>query len=188
MSALLTFEGVTCARGGRTLFEDVSFALGPGDALRLTGPNGTGKSSLLLVASGLLEPISGRVEAVRLALADERIGLERDRSLRDALSFWAKLDNSDIVDTALKAMGLTELAEVPVRYLSTGQRRRAGLARAIASGARLLLLDEPADGLDTASRELLDAAIARNRQAGGAVLAASHQPLNGTWQELELGS
>ena len=78
---------------------------------------------------------------------------------------------------AMTAMGLARLAEVPVRMLSTGQRKRATLARVAASGAPLWLLDEPANGLDDEGRERLAAAAAAHRAKGGVVLAASHQPL-----------
>ena len=74
-------------------------------------------------------------------------------------------------------MGLAPLAEVPVRMLSTGQRKRAALARVVASGAPLWLLDEPANGLDADGLARLEAAMAAHRAAGGAILAASHQPL-----------
>jgi heme exporter protein A len=77
----------------------------------------------------------------------------------------------------MAAMGLAHLAEVPVRMLSTGQRKRATLARVIASGAPLWLLDEPANGLDLEGQNRLAEAAAAHRAAGGAVLAASHQPL-----------
>ncbi len=75
------------------------------------------------------------------------------------------------------ALGLSLLAQVPVRMLSTGQRKRATLARVVASGAPLWLLDEPANGLDTEGQERLGAAMAEHRLRGGAILAASHQPL-----------
>jgi heme exporter protein A len=77
----------------------------------------------------------------------------------------------------MEAMGLLPLADVPVRMLSTGQRKRAALARVVSSGAPLWLLDEPANGLDTDGQERLEAAMAAHRASGGAILAASHQPL-----------
>jgi heme exporter protein A len=80
-------------------------------------------------------------------------------------------------EPALEAMGIAHLAQVPVRMLSTGQRKRATLARLVASGARLWLLDEPANGLDSDGLERLAAAMAAHRTSGGAILAASHQPI-----------
>jgi heme exporter protein A len=97
-------------------------------------------------------------------------------SLKRGLGFWARIDGGN-ADSALAAMGLSRLAEVPVRMLSTGQRKRAALARVIASGAPLWLLDEPGNGLDMDGLARLEAAMAARRAAGGAILAATHQPL-----------
>lgn len=177
--SLLGFDAVTCVRGGRVLFEGLSFALEAGSALLVTGPNGTGKSSLIRVAAGLLSPAEGVVtgDADR-ALLTEHTALDEELPLARALGFWAKLDGrSDAVAGALAALALTDFAPVPVRLLSTGQRRRAALARVVASGAPVWLLDEPANGLDTAALELLEAAIAMHRAGGGAVLVASHTPI-----------
>ena len=185
MTALLRFDGVTCVRGGRLLFEGLDVALDAGEALLVTGPNGSGKSSLLRLAAGLLRPASGTVECGKVALADDALALDRELALIRALGFWAKLDGSSAVE-ALDAMGLTPLADVPVRYLSTGQARRARIARVIASDAPLWLLDEPANGLDSDGLARLNATIASHRSAGGAVLAATHGALAGDWRRLEL--
>jgi len=176
-AALLAFEQVACIRGGRLLFEAIDLELGPGDAAVVTGPNGAGKSSLIRIAAGLLRAAAGRVErGAALALADERLALDERQRLGDALGFWAKLDGG-AADPGIAAMGLEELAVVPVRMLSTGQRKRAALARVVASGAKLWLLDEPANGLDAEGLERLAAAMAVHRAEGGAILAASHQPV-----------
>jgi heme exporter protein A len=175
----LRFEQVALERGGRLLFEGVSFALDPGDAAIVTGPNGTGKSSLLRLAAGLLEAARGIVTRQgAVALADENAALDRELPLERALGFWAALDESvAALDAAMEQMGLSHLAPVPVRMLSTGQRKRAALARVIASGAEIWLLDEPTNGLDTEAVGRLEQACALHRAGGGVVLAASHQLL-----------
>ena len=183
MKPHLRFEDVACRRGGRQLFEGLSLALGPGEALHLTGPNGSGKSSLLRLAAGLLRPEAGRIESSDVALADENMALDRELPLRRALSFWEAG-----ADAAMEALDLTRLADVPVRLLSTGQAKRATLARVAASEAPLWLLDEPLNGLDSDGIARLDAIVAAHLQRGGAVLAASHGRLGGSWTQLELGA
>lgn len=180
-SPVLTLDGVACVRGDRTLFEGLSLSLGAGEAAFVSGPNGIGKSSLLRLIAGLLEPAAGvlTVEGC-LALASEELALDRMQTLSRALGFWAKLDGRSEADvqTALGAFGIKHLADVPVRIFSTGQRKRAILARTMASGADIWLLDEPGNGLDTASLDRLNTAMAAHRAAGGIVVAASHQPLD----------
>lgn len=178
----LAFVDVTCVRGGRVLFEGLSFDLGAGGAVHVRGPNGVGKSSLIRIAAGLLDPVTGRVEAHgERALMAEAAALDGDRPLAEALRFWAMLDARDDprgrVRDALAATGLLALAGVPVRLLSTGQRRRAALARVVASGAALWLLDEPANGLDVESVTMLEGLIAGHRAGGGAVVVATHLPI-----------
>ncbi|CAN5234882.1 heme ABC exporter ATP-binding protein CcmA [soil metagenome] len=183
MSALLAFRDVSCARGGRVLFESLSFALAAGDTALVSGPNGVGKSSLIRVAAGLLAPAHGAVEGAPVrALMAEALALDPARPLTEALLLWAKLDDRADpprrVALALEATALAPLAEVPVRLLSTGQRRRAALARVVASEAAVWLLDEPANGLDTASVAALTALIARHRAGGGVALVATHLALD----------
>jgi heme exporter protein A len=174
---LLALEEVACIRGGRLLFERISLTLEPGGAAVVAGPNGVGKSSLLRIAAGLLDASAGFVMRPRAAaLADERLALDDRLTLQDALRFWSALDGSGD-ESGIEAMGLAPIARVPVRMLSTGQRKRAALARVIASGAPLWLLDEPANGLDAEGQERLSGAMAEHRRKGGAVLAASHQAL-----------
>lgn len=176
---LLALHAVGCARGGRMLFHDLTLRLDAGDACLVTGPNGVGKSSLLRLAAGLLPPARGRVErSGAVALLAEASALDGERTVKQALAFWRALDGTEGRDEdALAAVGLAHLAQVSVRLLSTGQRRRVAFARVVASAAPLWLLDEPASGLDAAAVTLLEMAIGRHRAGGGAALIATHQPL-----------
>jgi heme exporter protein A len=182
LNGFLRFNNVSLERGGRLLIERLDLALDPGEALHVSGPNGSGKSSLIRLAAGLLNPARGTVERSSLALADDHPALDRELSLGRALRFW-----SDVAEDAMVALGIGHLAEVPVRLLSSGQVRRATLARVVASRASLWLLDEPLNGLDQRGVDYLDAALAGHLASGGAVVAASHQPLSGTWRRVELG-
>jgi len=182
MSGLLSVEQAALVRGGRLLFEDLALSLGAGEGVHVTGPNGCGKSSLIRMVAGLLEPSAGRIEHASVALADEGLALDRELPLGRALAYWGGPKLQD----ALAAFDLDRLAEVPVRLLSTGQAKRARLARVMASEAKLWLLDEPLNGLDRDGVARLDTAIAGHRVNGGAVLAASHVALGGKWREVKL--
>lgn len=178
--AALRLSGIACARGGRLLFRGVDLTLEPGGSALLKGPNGVGKSSLMRICAGLLRASAGTIERQgRIALADERLALDMEQPLRAALDFWARMDGAEAaaLDRALEALALERLAQLPVRMLSTGQRKRAALARVMASGAPIWLLDEPGNGLDDASLALLGAAVAGHLAGGGILVAASHQPL-----------
>jgi heme exporter protein A len=138
----------------------------------VSGPNGSGKSSLIRLAAGLLQPERGTIERSMLALADDNLALDQELPLRAALRFW-----KGPVDEAMDILGIAHLAQVPVRLLSAGQAKRATLARVAASGAPLWLLDEPLNALDDDGIGRLGDLLERHRTSGGAVLAASHQPL-----------
>lgn len=174
---IVSVSGLSCTRGGRRLFTGLSFTLAAGESLRLAGPNGVGKSSLIRQICGLVPCTEGRVSLnASPALADERAALDGDRRLGEALRFWAGLDGvpTPLLDQAIERMGLGVIAELPVRMLSTGQRKRAALARVLASGATLWLLDEPGNGLDEASLSALGQAMDVHVAGGGAIVAASH--------------
>jgi len=183
VSPLFRGEGLALVRGGRLLFEGLDLSLDPGEALQIVGPNGCGKSSLIRLVAGLLKPNAGRIERSDAALADEGLALDRELPLAQALAFWR---GSRLAD-AMSAFGLDALAHVPVRLLSNGQAKRARLARVMASGAPLWLLDEPLNGLDRDGADRLAGAVEAHRSAGGAVLAASHLALSGDWRTLEMG-
>ncbi|KQT35193.1 cytochrome C biogenesis protein CcmA [Sphingomonas sp. Leaf412] len=181
MSAALAVRDLTVARGGRVLVAGLSFAVERGGAVLVTGANGVGKSSLLRVLGGLAWANVPLLRPAFVALMAENAALDPERRLGEALAFWARQDPAPDphgrVAEALANVGLDDLTDVPVRLLSTGQRRRAALARVVASGADLWLLDEPATGLDVAAVVRLEALIARHRAGGGVVVVATHQPL-----------
>lgn len=179
---LLRLSNAALERGGRLLFDGLDLELGPGDGLQVTGPNGSGKSSLLRLVAGLLRASAGTVEQPCAALADDSLALDRELPLGRALAFWG-----EPIEPALNALGIDHLVRVPVRLLSSGQQKRATLARVAASGAPLWLLDEPLNALDADGVERLAQLIGKHRDSGGAILAASHQPLPGSWRLLELG-
>lgn len=183
MTARLRFDNVALLRGGRILFEALSLELGPGERLQVVGPNGSGKSSLIRLAAGLLRPMAGNVERSPLALADDAIALDRELALGRALGFW-----SEKAEGAMKILEIAHLSRVPVRLLSSGQLKRATLARVLASKAPLWLLDEPLNALDSDAAKRLCEAIDEHLASGGAVLAASHQPLAGEWPRLVLAA
>ena len=186
----LLLSDLACQRGDRLLFEAVSARVEPGGALHLEGPNGSGKSSLLRILAGLLAPVAGAITGggVRGFLGHD-VALKPRQRLGAELAHWARLDDGLArLPAAMAAMNVAALADVPCRHLSSGQRRRAGLARVMASGADLWLLDEPTAGLDTASCALLAAAMAAHRAAGGMVVAAVHGDIGlATPQRLVLG-
>jgi heme exporter protein A len=176
----LAADDIALVRGGRLLFEGLSFRLAPGGALLVTGRNGAGKSSLLRLVAGLLAPDAGTLSnpfATSLLASDQ--ALKPDRTVQGELDFWAGLDGADpdTVAAAADAMAVTALLPFRCGQLSSGQRQRVAIARTIASGARLWLLDEPTSALDAASDALLIAAVEAHRAGGGLVLAATHQPL-----------
>ena len=168
-----------CRRGDRVLFRGLGFALAEGDALHLAGPNGIGKSSLIRILAGLLRAYAGSVvNEGALALADERPALDAHLALGRALEAWRKFDRADaaMLDAAIATLGLGDLLDVPVRFLSTGQRKRAALARMLLAGAPVWLLDEPLNGLDSVSAEVVESLVAGHIGQGGIAVIASHQP------------
>lgn len=185
-------ENLTCVRGERIVFEGLDLAVAAGGALVLRGPNGSGKTSLLMILAGLLKPASGRVTWDRLSVADDP-DAHRARlhyvghldavkpvfTVAENLAFWAALHggNAASVTQALARLGLEGLTDVPAAYLSAGQHRRLALARIAASPAELWLLDEPAVTLDEASVGALEILIDEHREQGGMVVVATHGEL-----------
>jgi heme exporter protein A len=171
--ARLAAHDLACRRGERLLFAGLSFALGPGQALQVTGANGTGKSSLLRVLAGLLRPFAGSVErGGAVALLDGNLPLDAHLPLGRALGFWERIDGERPATDA----GLAALGEVPVRFLSTGQRKRAAVLQSSPRDGAIWLLDEPLNGLDAAAADALQARVADHCARGGIAMIASHQP------------
>jgi heme exporter protein A len=186
----LTAWELFCRRGDRELFHGIDLWVDRGGALHLVGRNGIGKSSMIRMLAGLLKPTwSPEVAAAAggngygiinwvgsVGIIDQRPALDEHLPLGKALGFWCRLDRRN--DPPLERLGLSNLADVPVRYLSTGQRKRAAFARLLGQGADNWLLDEPLNGLDTQGVELVEDLIAEHRAGGGVVIVASHQPID----------
>jgi heme exporter protein A len=180
---------LSCQRGGRVVFTDLSFALTPGEALLVTGPNGAGKTSLLRQVAGLLPLAAGDLRFEGAAPDAELPELchyvghahavKTSLSVGENLAFWADFLGADggNLTLALAAFGLTSLADLPAGLLSAGQKRKLALSRLFAAPRPIWLLDEPQTSLDTASVELLDAAIKAHLELGGIAIVASHVTL-----------
>ena len=165
---------LACRRGDRVLFTGLSLGLAPGEALHVQGANGIGKSSLLRILAGLMPAFAGSVTREgAVGLIDERPALDPHLPLGQALAFWQRMDGSAAIP--LERLGLADLLDVPVRYLSTGQKKRAAFARLIGQAAPIWLLDEPLNGLDSQAVLLAQTIVAEHCAGGGICLIASHQ-------------
>jgi heme exporter protein A len=184
----LTAQDLAVRRSGRRIFSDLSFALGPGAALMVTGRNGAGKSTLLAVLAGRLKPEAGTVTVSEvgeatlpecLHVVGHRDGLKSPLTAEENLAFARDLLGAPTATprAALEELGLGHALRLPVAYLSAGQRRRVALARLLVCRRPLWLLDEPTAALDTASQGVLAGMMARHRAQGGLVIAATHQAL-----------
>ncbi|HEX9752444.1 MAG TPA: heme ABC exporter ATP-binding protein CcmA [Methyloceanibacter sp.] len=191
---------LSCQRGGRIIFRDLSFQLAPGEALLVTGPNGAGKTSLLRQIAGLL-PLAGGELRLEGAGPDAALpelchyvghanAVKASLSVGENLAFWSDfLEDGGSLKAALASFGLTELSDLPAGLLSAGQKRRLALSRLFAASRPIWLLDEPQSSLDAASVKLLDLAIKDHLAAGGIALVASHNPLKTKFaHELALGT
>lgn len=200
----LEVTDLACRRGGRLVFDRLSFGLGEGELLALTGRNGSGKTTLLRALAGLSPPEAGTVcwQGADIALDPEtwrgRLawlghleGLKGDLTVVENLLTAERLrggEAGDRLDGALLAFDLTGLAARPVRTLSAGQRRRTALARVMVSPAPLWLLDEPLNALDAPAQVAFRLALQAHLAAGGLAIAATHADLGVEGRSLELGS
>ena len=195
MNEGLELDRLSCVRGSRTLFNDLSMSVSSGQLLRVRGANGAGKTSLLRMLCGLLLPTDGRVLWRGQPLATQREKLGRDlvyighaaalkdelspiENLLDACALGGHTPTATEALAALQAAGLRGHERTPVRRLSQGQRRRSALARlALRHSASLWVLDEPFNALDTAANAWLASLIEAHLQDAGIVVLTSHQDM-----------
>lgn len=197
----LAAENLSGERGGEAVFSDVSFRLDAGRALVVTGPNGSGKSTLLRIVAGLLPCMTGtlvfeggaaeRTPGQSCHYLGHQNAMKASLTVAENLGFWRDFlgDPEDEVGDALEKVGLDELGGLPFGALSTGQRRRAAIARLLVSHRSIWLLDEPTAGLDRASEARVADLMTHHLARGGMIVAATHLPLGlQDTQELALGS
>src|SRR5215468_9760743 len=204
-------RGVGCVRGGRDVFSGLDFEVRAGEALAVTGRNGSGKTSLLRLIAGLLTPAGGSIALEggedELTLAEQAHYLGHRDALKPALSvlenlaFWRDFLGGETADAgtdlaqdlaqnlaqSLASVGLDHATDLPAAFLSAGQRRRLASARLVAVRRPIWLLDEPSTALDTAGQRLFSALMQSHLAAGGIIIAATHGPLGIEARELRIG-
>ena len=184
-----TGENLTCIRGGREVFVGLNFSLSGGEALVVTGRNGAGKSSLLRMIAGLIRISAGRLgidggeDDASLPELSHYLGhqdaVKPSLSVGENLQFWADYlgGHASEIGSALQAVDLVALADLPAAYLSAGQRRRLSIARLVAIKRPLWLLDEPTSALDLPSQKRLAELMRGHLAGGGMIVAAAHGPI-----------
>lgn len=194
MTLQLRVEGLSIARGGRLLFEGLSFAAEAGSYVELRGANGAGKTSLLRAIAGFLRPRAGRIvfagmeePVLGLHFVGHQNALKGAASALDHVGYWAGLFGGATGD-ALERVGLSAQADLPARVLSQGQGRRLALARLLVARRPIWLLDEPAAALDANGRAMLAGLLETHCGQGGLVLAAVHEPLGPVAVVINLGA
>jgi heme exporter protein A len=195
----LSGRGVSCVRGGREVFSGLDFAASSGEALAVTGPNGSGKTSLLRLIAGLLAVAGGSIGLeggeAELTLPEQAHYLGHRDALKPALSvaenlgFWRDFLGGAAFDAgkSLAAVGLDHTAHLPAAFLSAGQRRRLSIARLLTVRRPVWLLDEPTNALDTAGQNLFAGVMRDHLAHGGLIIAATHAPLGLQARELQMG-
>ena len=185
----LNGDNLVCNRGGREVFAGLNFSLSGGEALVVTGRNGAGKSSLLRVIAGLVRLAAGRLELdggepdATIGEQSHYVGhqdaVKPSLAVYENLKFWAQYLGAGerTIESALEAVDLAPLADLPAAYLSAGQRRRLSIARLVAVPRPLWLLDEPTSALDVPSQDRLADLMRRHLAGGGMIVAAAHGPI-----------
>jgi heme exporter protein A len=193
LTAKLSADALTLIRGETCLFQDLGFALNPGELLLLEGQNGSGKTSLMRAIAGMLSLESGQIfwngndvsrqrqefhgELVWIA---HRTGLKGDLTLVENLRFEACLRPQSNVDSATvyERLGISRLKTLPLRALSAGQQRRVALARMLLADVPLWLMDEPFTNLDREGRKLVVELVEEHLAKGGMCVMAAHQDVD----------
>jgi heme exporter protein A len=183
--ALLEVSGLTVSRGGRTLFASLDLRLAASETLLIRGPNGVGKSSLLLALAGILRPETGSIrwtgpeEAPQIHLLAHSNGVKPRLTLSENLDFWSRLNGPGGLATAaaLERVGLGTLGGIEAGHLSAGQTRRLTLARLLVSQRKIWLLDEPTAALDAAGHGLVGEMLAEHAASGGGAIVATHDDI-----------
>ena len=185
---MLTVKGLACARGGQAVLEGVSFAVSPGQALVLRGPNGVGKTTLLRCLAGLQPVLAGTYvyPAEQGAYASHADGVKATLSVAENLGFWAAIYGRAVPAAVYVDFNLDALRDRLAGTLSAGQKRRVGLARLAVIGRRVLFLDEPTVSLDDASVQLFVRFLTRQLAGGGVAVMATHIGLGLEVPELDL--
>jgi heme exporter protein A len=204
--AIISAEKLSCERGYRVLFEGLQFSVYPGDILRITGANGSGKTSLLNILAGLSSQFEGQIcfnaEPVKsvsyeylssLAYLSHEKGIKLGLSLLENLAWFASLYPCSVNDNAgftaaLDKVGLKRFRFQRAGELSQGQKQRLALARLLISKAHLWVLDEPFTAIDQDGVAVFERLLSEFVASGGAVIITTHQPLhvNGNYVELSL--
>ncbi|WP_264213796.1 heme ABC exporter ATP-binding protein CcmA [Leisingera thetidis] len=185
----LTVTDLSVARGGIPVLESLSFALEPGQALILRGPNGIGKTTLLRTVAGLQPPLKGRVEGAedQIAYAAHSDGLKPTLTVAENLTFWASVFGRNGIEQALDGFDLQGLRDRQAGALSAGQKRRLGLSRMLVTGRPIWIMDEPTVSLDKTSVAMFADAVRAHLGQGGAALIATHTDLGLEAEVLDVG-